>query len=171
MFKRNFGSGLFSYVRKLIYLQNFFSPVKCFVEIKSQIHVILWKRKKSYYCKKKYLPNKNTFALPLTYLIFLFRFLLYNLFYKRILVVWIVTAFIILLGILFGTKKQGLTMFGLGVAWLIMNAAAIFLCMWVKLKVVQIKLKDFYKMKIYLKFDYFAKKYKYFLYHKIQICG
>jgi len=62
------------------------------------------------------------------------RFLLYNLFYKRILVVWIVTAFIILLGILFGTKKQGLTMFGLGVAWLIMNAAAIFLCMWVKLK-------------------------------------
>ena len=62
-------------------------------------------------------------------------------------------------------------MFGLGVAWLIMNAAAIFLCMWVKLKVVQIKLKDFYKMKIYSKFDYFAKKYEYFLYHKIQICG
>jgi len=63
------------------------------------------------------------------------RFTLYNLFYKRILVVWIATAFIILLCILFGNKQQqGLLLFGLGVAWLIMNAAAIFLCMWVKLK-------------------------------------
>lgn len=62
------------------------------------------------------------------------RFTLYNLFYKRILVIWIFSAFIILLGILFGNKQPGLVLFGLGVAWLILNAAAIFLCMWVKLK-------------------------------------
>jgi len=62
------------------------------------------------------------------------RFTLYNILYKRILVIWIVSAFIILLGILFGNKQPGLVLFGLGVAWLILNAAAIFLCMWVKLK-------------------------------------
>jgi len=61
------------------------------------------------------------------------RFTLYNILYKRILVIWIFSAFMILLGILF-SKKQGLTLFGLGVAWLICNAVAIFLCMWVKLK-------------------------------------
>ena len=63
------------------------------------------------------------------------RFTLYNILYKRILVIWIFSAFMILLGILF-SKKQGLTLFGLGVAWLICNAVAIFLCMWVKLKVL-----------------------------------
>jgi len=61
------------------------------------------------------------------------RFTLYNILYKRILVIWIFSAFMILLGILF-SKKQGLLLFGLGVAWLICNAVAIFLCMWVKLK-------------------------------------
>jgi hypothetical protein len=63
------------------------------------------------------------------------RFTLYNILYKRILVIWIFSAFVILLGILFGNKSPGLVLFGLGVAWLILNAAAIFLCMWVKLKV------------------------------------
>ena len=63
------------------------------------------------------------------------RFTLYNILYKRILVIWIFSAFMILLGILF-SKKQGLLLFGLGVAWLICNAIAIFLCMWVKLKVI-----------------------------------
>ena len=63
------------------------------------------------------------------------RFTMYNLFYKRILVIWIVSAFMILLGILFGNKQPGLVLFGLGLAWLILNAAAIFFCMWVKLKV------------------------------------
>ena len=58
---------------------------------------------------------------------------MYNIFYKRILVIWIFTAFMILLGILF-SKQIGLILFGLGVAWLICNAMAIFLCMWVKLK-------------------------------------
>ena len=62
------------------------------------------------------------------------RFTLYNILYKRILVIWIFSAFMILLGILF-SKKTGLLLFGLGVAWLICNAVAIFLCMWVKLKV------------------------------------
>jgi len=61
------------------------------------------------------------------------RFTLYNILYKRILVIWIFSAFMILLGILF-SKKTGLLLFGLGVAWLICNAVAIFLCMWVKLK-------------------------------------
>ena len=63
------------------------------------------------------------------------RFTMYNLFYKRILVIWIASAFIILLGILFGNKQPGLVLFGLGLAWLILNAAAIFFCMWIKLKV------------------------------------
>lgn len=62
------------------------------------------------------------------------RFTMYNLFYKRILVIWIASAFMILLGILFGNKQPGLVLFGLGLAWLILNAAAIFFCMWVKLK-------------------------------------
>jgi len=61
------------------------------------------------------------------------RFTMYNIFYKRILVVWIFTAFMILLAILF-SKQIGIALFGLGVGWLICNAMAIFLCMWVKLK-------------------------------------
>ena len=62
------------------------------------------------------------------------RFNLYNVCYKRILVVWIVSAFLVLLGLLF-SGVTGLTLFGLGVMWLILNAAAIFLCMWLKIKV------------------------------------
>lgn len=61
------------------------------------------------------------------------RFTMYNIFYKRILVVWIFTAFMILLAILF-SKQIGIALFGLGVGWLICNAMAIFVCMWVKLK-------------------------------------
>jgi len=61
------------------------------------------------------------------------RFTLYNILYKRILVIWIFSAFMVLIGILF-SRKQGLMLFGLGVGWLMCNAMAIFLCMWVKLK-------------------------------------
>ncbi|XP_015113765.1 transmembrane protein 268 isoform X1 [Diachasma alloeum] len=61
------------------------------------------------------------------------RFNMYNICYKRILVLWIFTAFVILLGLLF-SGVTGLTLFGLGIMWLIMNAAAIFLCMFVKIK-------------------------------------
>jgi len=61
------------------------------------------------------------------------RFNLYIILYKRILVIWIFSAFMILLGILF-SKKTGLVLFGMGVAWLICNAVAIFLCMWLKMK-------------------------------------
>ncbi|KAJ1524000.1 hypothetical protein ONE63_010544 [Megalurothrips usitatus] len=61
------------------------------------------------------------------------RFHAYNICYKRILVVWILTAFIVLLSLLF-SGVTGLTLFGLGVMWLVLNAAAIFLCMWVKIK-------------------------------------
>jgi hypothetical protein len=62
------------------------------------------------------------------------RFNVYNVCYKRILVAWIFTAFIVLLGLLF-SGVTGLTLFGLGVMWLVLNAAAIFLCMWIKIKV------------------------------------
>ncbi|XP_025990035.2 transmembrane protein 268 isoform X2 [Solenopsis invicta] len=61
------------------------------------------------------------------------RFNMYNICYKRILVLWIFTAFIVLLGLLF-SGVTGLTLFGLGVMWLVLNAAAIFFCMFVKIK-------------------------------------
>ncbi|XP_012260090.1 transmembrane protein 268 isoform X2 [Athalia rosae] len=61
------------------------------------------------------------------------RFNMYNICYKRILVLWIFTAFVVLVGLLF-SGVTGLTLFGLGVMWLILNAAAIFLCMFVKIK-------------------------------------
>ncbi|XP_011692246.1 PREDICTED: transmembrane protein C9orf91 homolog isoform X2 [Wasmannia auropunctata] len=61
------------------------------------------------------------------------RFNMYNICYKRILVLWIFTAFIVLLGLLF-SGVTGLTLFGLGVMWLILNAAAIFFCMFIKIK-------------------------------------
>ncbi|XP_031843883.1 uncharacterized protein LOC116431915 isoform X3 [Nomia melanderi] len=61
------------------------------------------------------------------------RFNMYNVCYKRILVLWIFTAFIVLLGLLF-SGVTGLTLFGLGVMWLVLNAAAIFFCMFVKIK-------------------------------------
>ncbi|XP_014217095.1 transmembrane protein 268 [Copidosoma floridanum] len=61
------------------------------------------------------------------------RFNMYNICYKRILVVWIFTAFVVLLGLLF-SGVTGLTLFGLGVMWLLLNAAAIFLCMFIKIK-------------------------------------
>ncbi len=62
------------------------------------------------------------------------RFTLYNICYKRVLVLWIFTAFVVLLGLLF-SGVQGLTLFSLGVMWLVLNSAAIFLCMWIKIKV------------------------------------
>ncbi|XP_012278321.1 transmembrane protein 268 isoform X2 [Orussus abietinus] len=61
------------------------------------------------------------------------RFNMYNVCYKRILVLWIFTAFVVLLGLLF-SGVTGLTLFGLGIMWLVLNAAAIFLCMFVKIK-------------------------------------
>ncbi|EFN88073.1 hypothetical protein EAI_03581 [Harpegnathos saltator] len=61
------------------------------------------------------------------------RFNMYNVCYKRILVLWIFTAFVVLLGLLF-SGVTGLTLFGLGVMWLILNAAAIFVCMFIKIK-------------------------------------
>lgn len=61
------------------------------------------------------------------------RFNMYNICYKRILVLWIFTAFVILLGLLF-SGVTGLTLFGLGIMWLVLNAGAIFLCMFIKIK-------------------------------------
>ncbi len=81
------------------------------------------------------------------------RFTIYNICYKRILVIWIVTAFVILLSLLF-SGFQNIELFGCGVAWLILNAGkenhaavcnqsrpyflffvgAIFFCMWVKIR-------------------------------------
>ena len=62
------------------------------------------------------------------------RFSIYNICYKRVLVIWIFTAFAILLGLLF-SGLTGLILFGLGVFWLVFNATAVFLCMWIKIKV------------------------------------
>uniref|UniRef100_A0A6P7FYT9 Transmembrane protein 268 n=1 Tax=Diabrotica virgifera virgifera TaxID=50390 RepID=A0A6P7FYT9_DIAVI len=61
------------------------------------------------------------------------RFSLYNVCYKRVLVCWITLAFIVLLGLLF-SGLQGLLLFGLGIGWLLLNAAAIFLSMYLKFK-------------------------------------
>ncbi|XP_050306624.1 uncharacterized protein LOC126743535 isoform X2 [Anthonomus grandis grandis] len=61
------------------------------------------------------------------------RFTMYNVCYKRILVVWITLAFIVLLGLLF-SGTNGLTLFGLGIGWLVLNAAAVFLSMYLKFK-------------------------------------
>ncbi|XP_072936414.1 uncharacterized protein [Epargyreus clarus] len=61
------------------------------------------------------------------------RFTLYNICYKRVLVCWITIAFFVLLTLLF-SGLTGLTLFALGVLWLVLNAMAIFLCMWIKLK-------------------------------------
>lgn len=61
------------------------------------------------------------------------RFTLYNICYKRVLVGWITIAFLVLLTLLF-SGLTGLTLFSLGVLWLVLNAMAIFLCMWIKLK-------------------------------------
>lgn len=60
------------------------------------------------------------------------RFTLYNICYKRVLVCWITLAFLVLLALLF-SGMTGLLLFTLGVLWLILNAGAIFLCMWIKL--------------------------------------
>lgn len=65
-----------------------------------------------------------------------YRFTLYNICYKRILVVWITIAFVVLLGLLF-SGLTGLPLFGLGVAWLVLNVAAIFLSMWIKFKLAR----------------------------------
>lgn len=61
------------------------------------------------------------------------RFTLYNICYKRVLVCWVTLAFLVLLALLF-SGLTGLLLFSLGVLWLILNAAAIFLCMWIKLR-------------------------------------
>ncbi|CAH0726618.1 unnamed protein product, partial [Brenthis ino] len=61
------------------------------------------------------------------------RFTLYNICYKRVLLCWITIAFLVLLTLLF-SGLTGLTLFSLGVMWLVLNAMAIFLCMWIKLK-------------------------------------
>lgn len=62
-----------------------------------------------------------------------FRFSLYNICYKRVLVCWVLFAFAVLLALLF-SGLMGITLFTLGIGWLFLNAAAIFLCMYVKLR-------------------------------------
>ncbi|XP_054707873.1 transmembrane protein 268-like [Uloborus diversus] len=61
------------------------------------------------------------------------RFNLYNVCYKRVLILWIMLGFIILLSLLF-SGVRGLALFGGGIVWLIINAVGIFVCMWVKIK-------------------------------------
>ncbi|GFY75291.1 uncharacterized protein TNIN_12151 [Trichonephila inaurata madagascariensis] len=61
------------------------------------------------------------------------RFNLYNVCYKRVLIMWIMLGFIILLSLLF-SGVRGLALFGGGIVWLIVNAVGIFVCMWLKIK-------------------------------------
>ena len=60
-----------------------------------------------------------------------FRFTLYNACYKRILLLWITIAFFVLLALLF-SGITGILLFSLGVSWLFLNAASIFMCVWLK---------------------------------------
>lgn len=62
-----------------------------------------------------------------------YRFTLYNVLYKRVLMIWITVAFCVLLGLLF-SGTTGILLFSLGVSWLFLNAVAIFFCMWLKLR-------------------------------------
>lgn len=62
-----------------------------------------------------------------------YRFTMYNVLYKRVLMLWITLAFCVLLGLLF-SGVTGILLFSLGVSWLFLNAIAIFLCMWIKLR-------------------------------------
>ena len=62
-----------------------------------------------------------------------YRFTLYNICYKRVLMLWITLAFFVLLALLF-SGITGILLFSLGVSWLFLNAVAIFLCMWIKLR-------------------------------------
>lgn len=62
-----------------------------------------------------------------------FRFTIYNICYKRVLVCWVLFAFSVLIGLLF-SGLTGIPLFSLGVGWLFLNAAAIFVCMWSKLR-------------------------------------
>ncbi|KAK2723378.1 hypothetical protein QYM36_001894 [Artemia franciscana] len=64
------------------------------------------------------------------------RFNAYIICYKRVLIGWIMSAFLILLTLLF-SGVRGLTLFGCGIIWLILNAGAIFFCMYVKIKLVR----------------------------------
>lgn len=100
------------------------------------------------------------------------RFTLYNVCYKRILVVWITLAFIVLLSLLFSGSNGG-TLFGLGIGWLILNAGAIFLSMYLKFKLqrnlerclAQVN-KQFLRHKIVLALDDRGK----ISCHKVNLC-
>ncbi|CAH1142283.1 unnamed protein product [Phyllotreta striolata] len=61
------------------------------------------------------------------------RFSLYNVCYKRVLFLWLLLSFLVLLGLLF-SGLQGLTLFGLGIGWLLLNVGAIFLSMYIKFR-------------------------------------
>ncbi|XP_022244487.1 uncharacterized protein LOC106461749 [Limulus polyphemus] len=61
------------------------------------------------------------------------RFNMYIICYKRVLLIWIILGFIILLSLLL-SGVRGLALFGGGIVWLVINAMGIFVCMWLKLK-------------------------------------
>lgn len=62
-----------------------------------------------------------------------YRFTMYNVLYKRVLMIWITVAFCVLLGLLF-SGVTGILLFSMGISWLFLNAVAIFFCMWLKLR-------------------------------------
>lgn len=64
-----------------------------------------------------------------------FRFNMFIICYKRILIAWILIGFIFLISFLF-SGLRGIVLFICGIVWLILNAFGIFFCMWFKIKVI-----------------------------------
>ncbi|KAG1714568.1 N-acetylgalactosamine kinase [Nymphon striatum] len=62
-----------------------------------------------------------------------FRFNLFIICYKRILIAWILIGFIFLISFLF-SGLRGIILFICGIVWLVLNAVGIFFCMWFKIK-------------------------------------
>lgn len=60
-----------------------------------------------------------------------YRFTMYNICYKRVLVIWFIFSFLILMCIIF-SGYTGIKLFSAGVVWLFLNSGAIFVCMFTK---------------------------------------
>ncbi|XP_053213034.1 anaphase-promoting complex subunit cdh1-like [Panonychus citri] len=66
-----------------------------------------------------------------------YRFNLYIIFYKRVMVIWVALGFVILLSLLF-SGARGLPLFAGGIVWLIVNAFGVFFSMWIKCKLTRL---------------------------------
>ena len=60
-----------------------------------------------------------------------YRFTMYNMLYKRVILIWLMIAFSILIGLLL-CGLEGIMLFMLGIFWLLLNALAIGISIWSK---------------------------------------